>query len=228
MHDTAKFYGQMFFKTYLADRTGLTIVDIGSQDINGSLRDLSSATDKYIGVDMAPGKGVDVVLDDPHKLPFADASVDVCLSTSCLEHDQFFWLSFLEMLRVLKPGGLIYMNVPSNGYYHQAPLDHWRFYPDSGLALVNWAERNGYHPAMLESFIGRQGRYGWNDFVGVFVKDAAIAHSFPNRIQDELTSYTNGRRFGDQLVTRCSFMTEDQRSRSILNRIYRLFFRLIG
>ena len=38
MHDTALMYGQYFFFTYLRDATGLKIVDIGAQDINGSLR----------------------------------------------------------------------------------------------------------------------------------------------------------------------------------------------
>ena len=38
MHDTAMMYGKQFFSTYLKDATGLKIVDIGAQDVNGSLR----------------------------------------------------------------------------------------------------------------------------------------------------------------------------------------------
>jgi SAM-dependent methyltransferase len=71
-----------------------------------------------------------------YKLPFADGSVDVVLSSSCFEHSEFFWLLFLEILRVLRPEGLFYLNAPSNGPFHRYPVDCWRFYPDSGNALV--------------------------------------------------------------------------------------------
>ena len=84
-----------------------------------------------------------MVLDDPYTLPFADESVDIVVSTSCLEHSEMFWLSFLEMLRVLRPTGLLYLNVSSNGNFHRYPVDCWRFYPDSGVAMVCWARRNG-------------------------------------------------------------------------------------
>ena len=57
-------------------------------------------------------------------------------------------------MRVLKPAGLLYINAPSNGDYHRYPVDCWRFFPDSGVALQNWANRNGYECAMLESFNG--------------------------------------------------------------------------
>ena len=117
------------------------------------------------------GKGVDVVLDDPHTLPFAAESVDIVVSNSCLEHSEMFWLSFLEMLRVLRPTGLLYLNVPSNGDFHRYRVDCWRFYPDSGVAMVSWARRNGLRPALLESFISDQYMGLWNDFVAVFGKD---------------------------------------------------------
>ena len=61
---------------------------------------------------------------------------------------------FNEALRVLKPTGLLYINAPSNGAYHRYPVDCWRFYPDSGVALQNWGNRSGYECALLEFFIG--------------------------------------------------------------------------
>ena len=60
MHDTAMIYGKHFFSTYLKDATGLKIVDIGAQDVNGSLRTVAPMNNEYIGVDFAEGKGVDV------------------------------------------------------------------------------------------------------------------------------------------------------------------------
>src|ERR1035437_5767786 len=183
MHPTAMLHGRLFFQTYATKIPAAVVVDIGAQDVNGSLRAVCPLTCKYIGVDFVAGKGVDVVLEDPYKLPFEDASVDIVVSSSCLEHSEMFWVVFLEILRVLKPAGLCYLNVPSNGEFHRYPVDCWRFYPDSGNALVTWARRNDYPTVLLESFTGNQANTGepglqqWSDYIAVFLKDAAqISH----------------------------------------------------
>ena len=156
-------YAKHFFSTYLQGETGLKIVEIGSQDVNGSLKSVAPVNNDYIGVDFVEGKGVDIILSDPYVLPFEDSSIDVILSSSCYEHSEFFWLSFNEALRILKPTGLLYINAPSNGPYHRYPVDCWRFYPDSGVALEKWANRSGYECALLESFTGvKKGE--WIDF----------------------------------------------------------------
>jgi SAM-dependent methyltransferase len=137
MHDTAMEYGAEFFNVYLKNAKDLTIIDIGSQDINGSLRSVAPPNNKYIGIDFLKAKGVDVVITDQYSLPFDNESVDVIVSSSCFEHSEFFWLLFNEGLRILKPTGLMYINAPSNGPFHRFPVDCWRFYPDSGVALQN-------------------------------------------------------------------------------------------
>ena len=100
MHNTAMEHGRLFFETYVKDPSGKTIVDLGSQDVNGSLRSVAPAEATYIGVDFDDAKGVDVVISDPYSLPFDDQSVDVCVSSSCFEHSEFFWLVFLEVTRI--------------------------------------------------------------------------------------------------------------------------------
>lgn len=50
-------------------------------------------------------------------------------------------MTFLEYARVIKPGGMIYINAPSNGDYHRYPDDNWRFYPDCGRVLKNGLRR---------------------------------------------------------------------------------------
>jgi SAM-dependent methyltransferase len=192
MHDTAMQYGAAFFNTYLKNTEDLTIVDIGSQDVNGSLRSVAPTNNKYIGVDFAEAKGVDVVITDPYSLPFEDESVDAVVSSSCFEHSEFFWLLFNEALRILKPNGLLYINAPSNGIFHRYPVDCWRFYPDSGVALQNWGKRSGYNCVLLESFVGIRSNDIWNDFVAVFVKDESKISQHTCRIQNSLTAYTNG------------------------------------
>jgi SAM-dependent methyltransferase len=107
MHPSARQNCQHFFDTYRnAFSAGSKIVEIGSQDVNGGLRDIFPNDFNYVGVDFVAGKGVDVVLDDPYQLPFATESLDIVISSSCFEHSEMFWLTFLEILRVLKPGVL--------------------------------------------------------------------------------------------------------------------------
>lgn len=182
-------YGRAFFETYCSkDFNEKVIVDVGSQDVNGSLRDFCPEGANYIGVDFVEGRGVDVILTDPYKLPFDDESVDVVVCSSVFEHSEFFWLLFLECIRIIKKDGLFYLNVPSNGGVHRYPIDSWRFYPDAGQALVNWAQRNSYHTVLLESFISAEkkgpiiGDGMWNDFVAVILKDKSFDSLYPKRI----------------------------------------------
>jgi SAM-dependent methyltransferase len=125
---------KMFLGAYIKSNNA-SLLEVGSQNINGSLREITPPDIKYIGADMIAGQGVDLLMKDPYTIPVETGTLDVVVSSSCLEHVEFFWVLFLEMLRVLKPDGLLYINVPTNGFYHRFPFDYWRFYPDSGLAL---------------------------------------------------------------------------------------------
>ncbi len=194
MHATAMSNARDFFATYapgFPEGQAVRVVDLGAQDVNGSLREACPGRFEYVGVDFVAGRNVDVVLDDPYKLPFPDATVDVLVSSSCFEHSELFWLVFLEILRVLRPHGLFYLNAPSRGPYHRYPVDCWRFYPDSARALATWGERNGYHPAVLESYTQVGG--DWSDCVAVFQRDGRLADRHPRRILETKTDFTNGR-----------------------------------
>jgi hypothetical protein len=186
-------YGAAFFNTYLKNTEDLTIVDIGSQDVNGSLRSVAPTNNKYIGVDFAEAKGVDVVITDPYSLPFEDESVDAVVSSSCFEHSEMFWLTFLEGLRILKPSGLMYINAPSNGVYHPYPGDSWRFFPDAGRSLSKWAQRNGFNTILLESYISYDHSDFWHDFVSVFLKDKIYQDLYNDRIINYHKFYYNAR-----------------------------------
>ena len=88
-------------KTYLNSPENLHVIEIGSQNVNSSVKELIDKNFKYIGVDIAPGDNVDIVLKDPYKFPIDDNSIDVVISISTFEHVDFFWLTFLEILRVI-------------------------------------------------------------------------------------------------------------------------------
>lgn len=214
MHPSALKNGESFFQCYgehLGQAAPIRVIDIGAQDVNGSLRQVCPPSFDYVGVDFVAGKGVDVVLEDPYVLPFGDASVDVAVSSSCFEHSEMFWVLFLEVLRTLKPHGLLYLNAPSNGSFHRYPVDCWRFFPDSGKALVKWAHRQGMQPALLESFVSQQLVNPWSDFVAVFVKDLNFEQRYPDRMARTRTDIENVHLFGQNDVQRFTAQTEDLR-----------------
>jgi len=132
-----------FVQKYLHSRRQepLVILDLGSQDFNGSYRSLfERAPWRYVGIDMAPGKNVDVVLRDPYFWREIQArSADVIVSGQTFEHTEFFWLSMREMARALKAGGLLCLIAPSAGDEHRYPLDCWRVYPDGLRAVARYA-----------------------------------------------------------------------------------------
>ncbi|WP_321817215.1 MULTISPECIES: hypothetical protein [unclassified Paraburkholderia] len=86
MHLTALKNAREFFDCYaphiVSPDTQASIIEIGSQDVNGSPRSVCPQGVSYTGVDFVEGRGVDVVLQDPYVLPFDDASADVVLASS--------------------------------------------------------------------------------------------------------------------------------------------------
>lgn len=146
---------------------GARVVDLGAASVNGSYRDLFPAGTAYTGFDLAPGPGVDVVLEDPYVLPLADGSVDLVVSGQMLEHCPQFWRVFTEVARVLAPGGLAFMIAPSEGPIHRYPVDCYRFYPDAWGAMADWAGLRLVH-------CWRDRRGPWCDLVGVFQKGGTL------------------------------------------------------
>ena len=149
----------------------LEILDVGSCDVNGSYRPLFDQPGwRYRGLDLAPGKNVDLVLPSPYSFPIGSASVDLVISGQAFEHIEFFWLTWSEIVRVLKPGGLIFLIAPSRGEEHRYPVDCWRFYPDGFKALAKLGDLELLevttdwrpHPAPDSA--------AWGDTAGVFRK----------------------------------------------------------
>ena len=145
------------------------------------------------------------------------------------EHIEFFWLTYLEILRILKPGGLFFLNVPSNGIYHRQETDNWRFYPDSIIALEKWGIRNNFNPKVLEHFTtDHKGRDIWCDYVSVTIKDTKFCEKFPNRIVDEINNFRNGRTNRSDKILNYNYLPQDMshwgwniyyKLRKILNKI---------
>ena len=78
--------------------TGVKVLEVGSLDINGTVRDFFDAI-RYVGVDVAPGPGVDVVAQGEN-LDYPDDSFDVAVSAECFEHNPEWVLTFANMWRM--------------------------------------------------------------------------------------------------------------------------------
>ena len=143
MHQSSMTKMSLFQEKYLghARNKRLEIVDLGSQDVNGSYRDIfDNSKWNYRGVDMAPGRNVDIVLENPYRWrEIKSGTVDVLISGQAFEHIEFFWLTMLEIRRILRPDGLCCLVAPSAGSEHRYPVDCWRFYPDGFAALAKYA-----------------------------------------------------------------------------------------
>ena len=154
---------------YLDAEKPLRVVDIGSYDVNGSYRTLfGNPAWRYEGVDLEAGPGVDVVLKSPYRLPFASRSVDLVVSGQAFEHVEYFWMSWMEMLRILKPGGMIFLIAPSRGPEHRYPQDCWRFYPDGYRALAKFGNCELVEVGTDWQPHPDPGSSDWGDTVGVF------------------------------------------------------------
>ena len=152
--DPARFYGALAEDTVamVGDLWGArpagTVLDVGG----GPGYFASAFTDagwNYVGVEPDPvernGPG-NFVRASGLALPFADGSVEVCLSSNVAEHVRQPWRLGEEMLRVTRPGGLAILSYtvwlgPFGG--HETGLWH---YLGGARAARRYTRRHGHRP----------------------------------------------------------------------------------
>ena len=133
---------QRLFLERLVPRAEGPVVEIGSKDYGSttSFRDLYRGLE-YIGTDLQPGKGVDVVADlsaGLGALPEGHFALAICYSV--LEHTPRPWLMAENISRLLQTGGALYLSVPWVWRYHAYPDDFFRFSPRAVQALFEQFE----------------------------------------------------------------------------------------
>lgn len=130
--------------------------------MNGSYRRIFNAPNiDYLAADLEESASVSVQMEDPYRIPLQDGSADLVICGQMLEHCEFFWLSFSEMMRILKPDGYLFLIAPSSGGIHRYPVDCYRFHPDAYHALAKYA-----HCHLVDLWHDQRG--AWRDLVGVF------------------------------------------------------------
>src|SRR6476620_11859995 len=153
--DTAAMVADLWQATHDADVAGRTLLDVGGGP--GYFADAFAARGvDYIGVEpdpremhAAPGglrSGGVFVRASGMALPFADHSVDICLSSNVAEHVPQPWRLGAEMLRVTRPGGLAILSYtvwlgPFGG--HEMGLTH---YLGGARAAERYTRKHGHRP----------------------------------------------------------------------------------
>lgn len=130
MHESSYNEMKKFVSGYLGRKRKLSILDIGSLDVNGTYRPLfDNPKWKYTGIDIVEGKNVDVVSQNPYSYPFDDKSFDVVISGSVMEHVEDLHKFIKEAARVLKKDGIMCHIAPWVFPEHKFPIDCWRILP---------------------------------------------------------------------------------------------------
>ncbi len=107
MHEANRVFWRRLKRDYpqYCDDPAKRVIEFGSYNINGTIRDYFAARD-YTGVDKNAGPLVDLV-SLAHEVTFPGETFDVVASASMLEHDPHWELSILRMVDLLKPDGLL-------------------------------------------------------------------------------------------------------------------------
>lgn len=86
------------------------VVDVGSYDVNGTLRPAIPDRWTYIGVDRVDGPNVDLVMPDDYNIPIDRA--DVIISASCFQYVRNPFKLMDEIYLTLTPGGIVIICAP--------------------------------------------------------------------------------------------------------------------
>ena len=179
-------------RKHISDTSG-KVLDVGSYDVNGTYRPIFEGVGwDYTGLDMAAGPNVDIVASDVYAWEVESSAYNAVISGSTFEHVEFFWLTFLEMARVIKKDGIIILNVPTWGYQHRYPADCWRFYPDGYCALAKWTGLEVLevtNPWQVDKELKARTMRMWGEAAGVFRKTDEKINENIGTLQSAVRSY---------------------------------------
>lgn len=116
---------------------GATVLDLGAKRAKGCYAFGRPPADiTVVSLDIESNAGVDVMAD-AHRLPFSADTIDAVFCVSTLEHVHRPPEVIKEICRVLKPGGIVYVNAPFVFPFHADPDDFHRFSQNGLRVLCN-------------------------------------------------------------------------------------------
>jgi SAM-dependent methyltransferase len=120
---------------------GRDILEVGSRDVNGSVRSIVQRhqPSSYVGVDIEDGPGVDQLCDATALVPsFRVERFDAVISTELLEHVRDWRTVINQIKEVLRPDGVVLITTRSKGFgLHGFPYDYWRYEPEDMRRIFN-------------------------------------------------------------------------------------------
>lgn len=90
---------------------------------------------QYVGCDLRAGPGVNRV-EDLAALTLADEAAQTIVCVETLEHVFEARRAVEEMVRVLRPGGVLLLAAPLDFHIHDHPSDYWRLTPSCVTRLL--------------------------------------------------------------------------------------------
>lgn len=148
-----------FLESYATESS--SIIEIGSMDVNGSYRDISSFKN-YTGVDIRHGKGVDMIVK-PYRISESfKEKFDIVICGNVIEHVLDLVMFFSDITKLLKDGGKCCIITPTQIDIHRHPIDCFRILPD-GLSFL--FKNAGLKEIKITLTTGRH-----NDLIGVAEK----------------------------------------------------------
>ena len=119
----------------LGNKPGMRVLEIGSREVTGESTIRARFTEaQYVGFDYYPGPNVDVV-GDAHKLSSyfsPDEKFDLIFSSAVFEHLAMPWVVATEISKVLKVGGMLFVETHFSFSSHERP---WHFFQFSDMGL---------------------------------------------------------------------------------------------
>ena len=192
----------------LGNKRGTRILEIGSREVTGSSeakRRFDQA--EYIGFDYYPGQNVDVV-GDVHRLSSyfrEDEKFDIIYSSACFEHFAMPWIAAVEIAKLLKVGGILFVETHFSFGAHERP---WNFFQFSDMGLrVLFSDALGFEcieAGMSNPIVGRfssladeylryspvRGLYCHSEYLGKKVRELAEPFDWSHVSVESLLSGT--------------------------------------
>jgi hypothetical protein len=125
------------------------VLEIGSRDINGSVRPLFAKAASYTGIDIAPGPGVDIQADGATFVARVDEAPDLVVCLETLEHTDQASDIVLNAAAMLRPGGRLLITCATDpraphSSVDGGPLRSGEFYRNvPPQHLIRWVEHAG-------------------------------------------------------------------------------------
>lgn len=199
-----------------ASFSGGRVLEVGSLDINGSIRSFFLGG-SYTGVDVAAGPGVDEVCQG-QLVGHPTGEFDVAISCECMEHNPYWVETVSNMFRMTKPGGLVIVSCATTGraehgttrtsgsdsplsisigweYYHNVSLNEFKrainldYWCEDFVLLPNWHNCDLYFVGLKKP---SDNRNAMQLLRGALLTRFRPAHSFRS-----LCTYLTAKSFGE-------------------------------